>query len=226
MIKELGSGHFSSMVHDLKNYLGIIETYTDILANSPDISLENQQCINQIAIATTNAKILINKFDQISKIVNGTISYEIRPFNLSELIENTVQFLRSVASTKEIVIETLLEKNLQVSADQEKIQEVLVNLFMYSFRPSQKGKTISVQAKEVNKKVEIRVIDSGKGVPFIHDLTDSTKKSEKIAENLELFIICTFLNGHGQKLFIQCDEEKERVFSFSLSLPKLENSVK
>jgi signal transduction histidine kinase len=88
------------------------------------------------------------------------------PVELPVVIEAAVETIRPLADDKSVDIETVMEAvDRPMIGDPERLRQVFSNLLSNAvkFTP-QKGR-IKVHLQDVNSRVEIRVIDTGQGIP-------------------------------------------------------------
>lgn len=221
-MKEFEKELITHIAHDLKNHLGIIETYTEILRTSSNFSPDDTQFLEQISIANTQARILVNNLTNVSKIIKGAVLYDVQPFRLGVALEQTFRMLMPVASIREITIGTQCEEDLLVRSDQEKVIEALVNIMVYSIRSAPRGGRIHISATSSGDRARVDISDFGKEVAGGEFEKLVLKKSLIEWENLALYIAGTFLSALGEKLSVHKEGEGARHFSFSLPLSQSE----
>lgn len=153
-------------------------------------------------------------------------SYEL--FNLSELIEDTLELLHHRIESSEINVITNIEKNLVMEGDAGMLQQVLVNVLLNAIQASSLNAEILVNAKQDGEKLIVEIIDEGTGIegndfskifdPFF------TTKSEGEGTGLGLSVSYGIIKHHGGSISIE--NMKETGVKVNIILPlqgKIEN---
>lgn len=205
-------------MHDLKNHLGIIETYARILRESPHISGDDLQFLEQIDIAATQARILVNGLACTSTILDEQVSCEMQPVPLRTVIEQALSLLSPVASIRNITISETVGGELWVRADREKLLEVVVNLVYFTIQSSLKKSEVAIAADSEDRhiRITIRFGENGLAAPGSCSLSDIFSRGFSERGSMGLFIACTFLNAHGAELRMEEEGEKGKSISFAL----------
>jgi signal transduction histidine kinase len=91
------------------------------------------------------------------------------PVELQPLIENTLSFLAEKFQRRGVTVERRFEPVATILGDSEKLQQLLLNLFLNAVDAMPQGGTLGVSlAGRAEGGVEIRVADSGTGIPRDH----------------------------------------------------------
>lgn len=132
-------------------------------------------------------------------------SYE--PFNLSELIDETLELLHHRIESSEIDLVTNIEKDLRMEGDAGMLQQVLVNVLLNAIQASSVNAVILINAKRQKDKLLIEIIDQGTGIegndfskifdPFF------TTKSEGEGTGLGLSVSYGIIKHHGGSISIE-----------------------
>ncbi|MDP4624736.1 MAG: PAS domain-containing protein [Akkermansiaceae bacterium] len=173
----------AGVAHEVKNPLAMIGMGLELLARRlPDDDVKGKETIERMKRGIDRAK----------KIVRGLVDYssdrrlEFSRINPNVLIRESLELVEY--QLKEAGIEVMFSKNAElpeVQADQTKIEQVLVNIFINAMHSMDGGGTLTVKAKlmsmsnvghdegsrlrermrEGDKMVKIIVTDTGKGIP-------------------------------------------------------------
>lgn len=167
---------------------------------------------------TKNDILILRKEGQrCARIIQGILNFAREnepsyvPFNLSELIEETLELLSHRIESSEIKVVTTLEKNLIMEGDSGMLQQVLVNILLNAIQASSVNAEISINAKQQDEKLVIEIIDQGKGIegndfskifdPFF------TTKSEGEGTGLGLSVSYGIIKHHGGSISIMNMDE-------------------
>ena len=183
---------------------------------------------------------LINQLLDISKLETGKVSLQVSTGNLEEFVRTIILSFLSLAESKHIRYEyDLPETNLIVYFDGGKLEKILTNLISNAFKFTPADGEINVSLRYITsaesdtlQNVEIKVIDTGMGIP-----------SEKIDRIFERFYQVSDSNIHEEEgtgiglaltgelvdLYrgeIHVESEVGRGSTFSVRLPVLKEQFK
>jgi len=168
------------IAHDFNNLLTVIKGYTNILLKSKEINKKIKTKLENIQKASERAESLTKQLLAFSR--KQTVRTEI--VNLNTLIENSINMLKRLIG-EDIEIKLILNKKLpKIEADQQQIEQILVNLvinardaILEKKENSKKLITIETKFRHFEKEnikthlefregdyVELSVSDTGKGI--------------------------------------------------------------
>ena len=153
--------------HDLQTPLtsiqAILEALGDGLIEEPEAQ---QRYLRTAQREVQSLSRLIDDLFQISKLDAGGLTLEVSPNSLSDLISDTLESFSQLAEKQGITLTGSVEKNVDpVAMDARQIGRVLNNLVSNALRYTPEGGQVSIAAKRVSKKAEVRVTDTGEGIP-------------------------------------------------------------
>lgn len=171
--------------------------------------------------------ILRREGQRCARIIQGILNFarenepSYLPFNLSELIEETLELLFHRIESSGIKVITSLEENLIMEGDSGMLQQVLVNILLNAIQASSVNAEIRINAKQQDEKLVVEIIDQGKGIagndfskifdPFF------TTKSEGQGTGLGLSVSYGIIKHHGGSIsIINMDEVGVKV---TITLP-------
>lgn len=115
---------------------------------------------------------------------------------------------------------------ISVSADREKIGEVIQNLLSNAIKYSSHGKSIEVSVKESEGQFEFQVIDQGSGIKTTDKenifnrfyRVDNGDLKSIPGFGLGLYLSAEIIKHHKRKIWVESDFGKGSTFYFSLPL--------
>lgn len=108
---------------------------------------------------------LINDVLDIAKLEAGKVEWKKEPVSIAEVIEHGLNATSSLFETKKLAINKEIEADLpQVSADKDRIIQVVINLISNAVKFTEKG-SITLRAKKQEGAIEVSVLDTGIGIP-------------------------------------------------------------
>lgn len=215
----------AGVAHEVKNPLAMIGMGLELLARRlPDDDEKGRETITRMKRGIDRAK----------KIVRGLVDYssnhklEFRPIRPEKLVSEALELVEYQLEKAEIRIDFVPDPSLPViHADQTKIEQVLVNLFINAIHSMESGGTLTVRTdlltmenvphdegsrlqerlREGDSMVRITVSDTGKGIPedVLGKLFDPffTTKSTGKGTGLGLTVARKIAELHGGDLMLE-----------------------
>ena len=225
-VAELKSSFVSSVSHDLKTPLALIQLFAETLElgrlKNTDRANEYYRIINSEARKLTR---LINNLLDFSKIEAGLRAYKLERVNLSDLTGSVLESLESQFQHNQFVVSTKLAANVPVLIDKEAAEQALENLLSNAMKYSPEHREILVEVDQVDQYGVVRVHDRGIGIParlqrkifnkFFRIQADAG--SGPHGTGLGLAIVDHVMRGHNG--FVRVDSEPGRGSTFTLHFP-------
>ncbi|MEA5598669.1 hybrid sensor histidine kinase/response regulator [Rivularia sp. UHCC 0363] len=164
---EIKSKFLATMSHELRTPLNAIMAFSQMLQrkNKGNFSDAQVDMIERIHNNGKNLLVLISDILDLSKIEAGGLELHPEEFDLSQLINTTVDELRSLKVNKKLDLK--IKNNLQntkVFNDKTRVRQVLVNLISNAIKFTDQG-MVSIQAKEISDThLGIVIEDTGIGI--------------------------------------------------------------
>ena len=125
---------------------------------------------------------MVNEILDISKIESHTIKLNKTKFNLFLCVNEVLNILKPLYSEKNINIQNLIDENIEVFVDYQKLQQIFFNLLSNAIKFTREKGEIKVFAKLSTKNIMISVADNGIGIAK-ENHKRIFKKFEQIASN-------------------------------------------
>lgn len=156
------------MSHELRTPLNAIAGYTDLLAfgiRGP-ITPEQRQDLDRIQRAQQHLLGLINQVLSYARIETGTVGFDLQPVPLGPTLHAIAEFMTPQLDAKQITLHVgTYDPALVVHADAERVRQILLNLLGNAFKFTERGGRIALECATYDTGVEIRVQDTGIGIP-------------------------------------------------------------
>ena len=174
---------------------------------------------------------LINDILDYSKIEAGRIEVEHAPFNLTDVVIETLEILARAAAEKSIELSYFLDANLPfaILGDSTRLKQVLINLVSNAIKFTEGGEVllrIDAEVDDGARHYRIAVEDTGIGIlpevqgklfkPFVQADSSVTRKFG--GTGLGLAISHRLVELMGGELRVASEPGKGSTFSFSLPL--------
>jgi len=225
-VAELKSSFVSSVSHDLKTPLALIQLFAETLElgrlKNTERANEYYRIINSEARKLTR---LINNLLDFSKIEAGLRLYKREPVNLAEMTRGVLDSLKSQFEHNQFTVSTRLDDHVSALIDPEAAVQALENLLSNAMKYSPEHREIVVEVDRADGYGVVRVRDRGIGIPprmrrkifqkFFRVQHDGG--SGPHGTGLGLAIVDHVMRGHHG--FVRVDSEPGRGSTFTLYFP-------
>ncbi|HLC26492.1 MAG TPA: HAMP domain-containing sensor histidine kinase [bacterium] len=154
-----------NVAHDLRTPVARMRGIAEVALRSephPEIYREAlADCLEESEGLLT----MLNTLMDISEAETGAMKLNLETVNLYALLEDAVDLYRHVAEEKEITLSLTVSKELEVTADRNRMRQVLANLLDNAIKFTPPEGKISLIAYAEQEQVVIVVEDTGIGIP-------------------------------------------------------------
>ncbi|SFX43830.1 two-component system, NarL family, sensor histidine kinase BarA [Azotobacter vinelandii] len=166
---RIKSEFLANMSHEIRTPLNGIIGFTNLLQKC-ELTPRQHDYLNTIQKSADSLLDIINEILDFSKIEAGKLVLEHTPFNLRELIQDTLTILAPAAHAKHLELVSLIYRDtpLALNGDPQRLRQVLTNLISNAIKFTNEG-TIAVRAMvedigEEFAQLRISVHDTGIGL--------------------------------------------------------------
>ena len=195
----------AAISHDLRTPLSSMRLLTEAFRDG----FVDQSTLEQASFHLRSLENLIDDLFELSRIEAGDVGWRFEPVALQELIEETVEGLRSRARTAGVQLTSSVRADTPpVHASPEKLQRVLFNLVDNALEHTPEGGTITVEAAGAGDEVAVTVADTGGGIapgeqarvfePFFRGGPDASRPRN--GAGLGLPICRAIVQAHGGEI--------------------------
>jgi signal transduction histidine kinase len=218
---------FSIIAHDLKNPMGALMGFSELLHNEYDQFDEKQknEIVKTIYESSRNAYNLLDNLLIWSRMQTSGINYSPEKINLRNLFYETSNLLENMRSGKNIDLDISVDENQEVYADKYMLSSVINNLLSNAIKFTPVGGIIKISTGSTeNGFIKICVSDNGIGIPqesisrlFRIDQNYSTKgtNNEK-GTGLGLLLCKEFVEKNGGTIWAESESDKGSQFFFTI----------
>jgi signal transduction histidine kinase len=128
----------------------------------------------------------------VSRIIAGKLHLEMKSVEIKSVVEAAIDSVRALAESKNIkIITNFADASEQVDGDPNRLQQIVWNLLSNAVKFTPAGGRIEISVQNEKDNVEIRVTDTGVGIPseflpFIFDRFHQADNSTKMRSGLGL----------------------------------------
>jgi signal transduction histidine kinase len=128
----------------------------------------------------------------VSRIIAGKLHLETKPVQIVSVIEGAIDSVRPLAESKNLqIISSFIEVPQPIDGDPNRLQQIVWNLLSNAVKFTPPGGRIEVGIHHDEDSVEVRVVDTGVGIPseflpFIFDRFRQAENNTKMRSGLGL----------------------------------------
>ncbi len=220
--------------HQLRGPITSIQGYASLIKSGDygQISDKILEPLKKILSASKAMSDTIEDYMSIARIEENNLTQTLTNFNLCQLVKERVDEQRNVAKDKGLKIETQLKSSgtCSVHADKHNLTQVVNALLENAIKYTKEG-VITVSSKLIDKEgigkfVQIRVVDTGIGIPKgeISQIFEkfsrasNAKEADVSGTGMGLFIIKSLMEANGGSVSIASKGEGKGT-TFTIELP-------
>jgi len=152
------------VVHDLKNPVATVDLHAQVLLRDKDASERVRETASLIRDEVRALMRLILNLLDISKSEEGRLAVSLVAVDMKALVTATFEALSVRAKAKAITLESDT-RVASIRADHDLLRRVVENLLDNALRHAPEDSTVRVSLSRTEGGVEIRIADTGAGVP-------------------------------------------------------------
>jgi signal transduction histidine kinase len=220
----------SMLAHELRGpmttVMGFGYTLRDQSEGLPEE--KKKEIIGIVVRETERLSRMVTDLLDVARMDSGTLSYELEPMELDELITSLIEIHSSLRSSHLVDID--IEEGLpKVLADRDRISQVLINLMTNATRYSPESTSVKVMVRrhDSDNEVLVTVADEGIGIPP----RDKERIFEKFSmlpkpgwikkgTGLGLFITKGIIDAHGGRIWVESELGSGSQFHFTLPVAR------
>lgn len=223
--EELRQNMTADIAHELRTPLSVIRGNLEaILDGVFQPTKENVASIHKQAILLSR---LVDDLQELALADAGQLRIEREPTDLASLIQRAISAINPRAEQDGVAVVTNLAHDLPIlSADPQRLSQVMGNLLDNALRHSPQGGTVTVRANEVADSVQVDVVDQGPGLNS-EELSlvferfyrgDKARARATGGAGLGLAIVRQLVEAHGGRVWARSGKDGAATFSFTLPL--------
>lgn len=230
--EEYRKEYMGNVSHELKTPLFTVQGYIlTLLDGAMDDEKIRKKYLNRASKGVERLIYIVKDLDMITKLETGDLSLNIEEFDIVELVQSVFDLFEMKATKKKIILSFDMEYKapIVVTADRERIQQVLTNLVVNSIKYGREKGTTEVSIENLIKnKVIVRVTDNGEGIDKEHlprlferfYRVDKSGSRKEGGSGLGLSIVKHIIEAHNEKIYVESELEVGSEFSFTLEKAK------
>lgn len=220
--------------HELRTPMTAIKGYVWMVQNGKAgvITDTTRNYLDIVYKSTERLIHLVNDMLDISRIESGKVQLHPEPVNIPDIINQVKNEFSAQARDKQMSLSASVIDSLpQISADKDKITQVLENLVGNAMKYTPEGGKITLSAIPKDSTVEISVTDTGKGISA-EDLPKLFTKFTRLGgeslttfsqpgTGLGLYLAKQYIELHHGKIWAASTLGSGSTFTFSLPVSNI-----
>lgn len=221
---------FVSMAsHQLRTPLTTVKGYISMVmdGDAGKISADQHNLLNEAFLSSERMVNLVNDFLNVSRIQTGKFIIDKHPTDLSKLVAQEIDRLRSSAISRDMEFVYNKPDDLPlINIDEGKIREVVMNFSDNAIYYSHEGSKIYVSLAIVDGNAVFKVTDTGIGVPEDEQAglfskfyrASNAKRQRPDGTGVGLFLAKKVITAHDGKVIFETAQDQGSTFGFSLPI--------
>ncbi|MGE3189234.1 MAG: sensor histidine kinase [Vicinamibacterales bacterium] len=211
-----------NVAHDLRTPMTRLRVTAEAAMASGDAARQREALADCLEESDRVLSMLDTLMD-ISEAETGTMRLALAEIAVADVVHEVRELYEDVAEDRGIAIETEVPAALTVRADRDRLRQVLANLVDNAVKYTPEGGRVRIDASAAGDHVEIRVGDTGPGIPP-HDLPriwdrlyrgDRSRSARGLGLGLSLVKAC--VEAHGGR--VEAENRPGGGAQFTIDLP-------
>lgn len=229
-LDKLKDEFISVTSHELRAPMTAIKSYTWLVLNDKAGSIDPKakSHLDKVYQSTERLIHLVNEMLDVSRIESGRVQLRPETFSMNQLAAAVLSDFTARAAEQSLILDNQISDSLPpVTADREKIHQVLENLVSNAIKFSPAGGKITLTATIDGSNLQTSVTDTGAGIApedqkklFVKfgRLENTLIARTGTGSGLGLYICKQYIELHHGQIWFTSDLGRGSTFTFSLPL--------
>jgi signal transduction histidine kinase len=213
----------ANVSHELKTPIAAIRAHLENLLDG--VEAPDPATLQVMLTQTERLSRLIDQLLELSRLESGELPLRREEVLLAPLVAQVLSEIEVARSDRGVGVTSHVPDDLpSVEADRERVHQVLFNLLDNAVRFTPSGGSVTVSADRHDGSVEVRVADTGVGIPAEHlprlferfYRADPSRSREDGGTGIGLAIARSVVEAHGGHINAQSEPGVGSVFTFDL----------
>ena len=214
----------SNISHELRTPVTSLKVLAETLQDGAiDDKAVAQDFLRKINIEVDRLTQMVNELSELSRIESGEVSLKIEPVDVRKIVGRVTERLWAQAERGGLSLDVNIPSNLpQALADEERLEQVLVNLVHNAIKFTPPGGRVAISARVEGDNIQVSVVDNGVGIPAddLPRIFERFYKADKARASggtgLGLAIARHIVEAHGGRIWAESTEGKGSTFTFTI----------
>ncbi|MDQ3033940.1 MAG: PAS domain-containing protein [Myxococcota bacterium] len=219
--------------HELRNPLGAIVTATALLKSDGLEPERHPKLLDLIERQSKQMARLLDDLLEVGRVTQNKIELHTRPLDLRVVLREAADAVRTLMESREVGLSIDLGMTpLYVEGDPARLQQIQVNLLNNAAKYTQRGGSVQLEARAVDREAVVVVRDDGAGIPdhMLDRVFELFVQSERTLDRADgglgvgLTLVRSLVEMHGGTVTVQ-SEGDGKGSEFVVRLPLLEGVI-
>jgi len=227
-LRRMRSEFVDNLSHELRTPLANVRLLTEMLMDDlerEEVSTRVRERVATIDVETGHLVQMVNELLDLSRIEQTSTPIRHDEVLLGPLVASSLQRLRTFAERQGVILVELVPDDLPpLLGDEERLDQLLMNLLHNAIKFSPDGGTVTVTTEERPDQVVVSVKDHGMGIPAKDQdrvferfyKVDRARQRGLGGTGLGLAIAKHIAEAHGGRIWLVSAEGEGSTFSFSV----------
>ncbi len=151
--------------HQLKSPITVLRAGLDSLLARDGFSREVYEEISSLIHQTYRLTGVVEDLLLLSRMDAGKLRLIVSPIDLTQLLEESVDDLMAMPEAADLGVEIDVPPHLQIVGEARFVSQVVQNLLDNARKYNRPGGSIRISGRQLNDRVELRVANTGRGIP-------------------------------------------------------------
>ena len=221
-LNQLQADFIATVSHDLRTPLAAVQAGLSVLQSSVADRLreDERRLFENGRRNTERLRVLIDDLLAFNQLQAGTFDLDREPLDIRAVVHAAVSAVSSLLQEKGQTVELDLPEPLLIEGDQQRLEQVMVNLLANANRHTPTGTRITITGRMMARNVLVTVRDNGPGIP-IEQLDKIFQRFYRISRTQEgsglgLAIAKAIVELHGGQMWAESQRGAGAVFHIAL----------
>lgn len=227
-VDKLKNRFFANISHELRTPLTLLLAPLEKIRNEKNLLLdeETNSCLKVMYINTMRLLKLINDLLDLAKLEEGKLEIKSAAINIPFFIKGLISSIQGAIKRKGLKFTSYIQEDINnVSADQDKLEKILLNLIFNAIKFTPEGEHIEIKITKTEKNLIFKIIDTGigiseKDIPFIFNRfwqVDASMRRIHQGSGIGLSLVKELIEAHGGS--ISMSSQKNKGTTFTVNIP-------
>ena len=218
----LRTDFINNFSHEFKTPIVSISGLAKVLKHGNLTKAEQDQYLSAIEEESVRLSSMATNVLSLTKVENQTILSDVSAYNLSEQIRSCILLLESKWSKKDIELQLDFGEHM-ISANEELLKQVWLNLLDNAVKFTPDGHTVRVQIAETDSGVTVDVLNTGSEIPsesqdkIFNKFYQADESHATQGNGIGLAIVKRIVDLHGGSVMVSSEND---VTVFSVEIPQ------
>jgi signal transduction histidine kinase len=222
-LEQLRRELVANVSHELKTPISALRAHLENLIDG--VERPDPETLQVMLTQSERLGRLVDQLLELSRLESGDLPLRREPVRLGPLVAQVMTEIEVTRDTRDIRLEQVVPPDLPpVSADPERIHQVLFNLLDNAVRFTPAGGRVTVAASRTDRSVRVAISDTGPGIPGEHlprlferfYRVDTARSRDDGGTGIGLAIARSIVDAHGGRIWAESELGHGSTFTFEL----------